>query len=310
MDKADVEAFLTNLAVNRRVAPSTQNQAMAAILFLFDQIEKRPLKGIEALRAKGPKRLPTVLSREEIASLFQAMPESSIDRLMAETIYGGGLRVQECCCLRVCDVDLDRGQLIVRGSKGKKDRITVLPSSLRSKLSDRIEWVRVQHQNDVERGAGYAPVPTSVEHRKHGAAREFRWQFVFGSAVVRADRSTGRLLRWHRHATSVEKAVREAADLAKIPKRATCHTLRHSFATHLLENGYDIRTIQQLLGHKNVDTTMIYTHVVQQGALGVRSPLDGLQEIASGTASGQPVPPLKHERSQHRPKGRRKSDTG
>ena len=274
MGERELEAFLTHLAVNRRVAESTQNQALGAILFLFRHVIRKDLGSLDAVRARRPKRLPTVLSKFEVRRLIAAMPEKGTHRLIVELLYGTGMRISECCQLRVCDLDLDRGQILIRGGKGNKDRATMLPQSLEERLKAQLEFVRLRHERDVEKGAGYAPVPTSLEHKRHGAAREYRWQFVFGSTVARPDRETGRVLRWYAHPGAVDRSVKQAADIARIGKRVTCHTLRHSFATHLLENGYDIRTVQELLGHKNVETTMIYTHVMKKPGLGVRSPLD------------------------------------
>ena len=275
MGEREVEAFLTHLAVNRRVAESTQNQALGAIRFLFRHVIRKDLGSLDAVRARRPKRLPTVLSKDEVRRLIAAMPEKGAHRLIVELLYGTGMRISECCQLRVCDLDLDRGQILIRGGKGNKDRATMLPRSLEERLKAQLEFVRLRHECDVEKGAGYAPVPTSLEHKRQGAAREFRWQFVFGSTVARPDRETGRIIRWYAHPGAVDRSVKQAADIARIGKRVTCHTLRHSFATHLLENGYDIRTVQELLGHKNVETTMIYTHVMSKPGLGVRSPLDG-----------------------------------
>lgn len=230
------------------------------------------------MRANRPKRLPTVLSKEEVRRLFAALPEKAAHRLIVELLYGTGMRISECCQLRVCDLDFDRGQIVIRGGKGNKDRVTMLPQSLEARLKAQVEFVRVRREYDTENGAGYAPVPTSLEHKRHEAAREPRWQFVFGSSVIRLDPDTGQRIRWYAHPGAVDRTVNQAADVVRIGKRVTCHTfhtLRHSFATHLLENGYDIRTVQQLLGHKNVETTMIYTHVMAKPGLGVRSPLDG-----------------------------------
>lgn len=276
LGESDVAAFLTHLAVNRGIAESTQNQALSALLFLYRYVLHRSLQGIDSIRAQRPKRLPTVLSPTEVRRLLAALPAASTPRLMVELMYGTGLRVSECCTLRVCDLDFERHQIMVRCAKGKKDRVTVFPQALVERLRKQVEFVRIRHERDRGRGHGFAPVPTSLEHKRHSASAELRWQFVFGSAVVRADAETGRRLRWHAHPSAVDRAVREAADLAALAKRVTCHTLRHSFATHLLENGYDIRTVQQLLGHKSVETTMIYTHVASK-PLGVRSPLDDVR---------------------------------
>lgn len=274
MGESEVEAFLTHLAVNRRLAESTQNQALGAILFLYRHVLKQPLGSLDAVRACKPKRLPTVLSKEEVRRLIAALPDNASHRLIVELLYGTGMRISECCRIRVVDLDFDRGQIIIRGGKGNKDRVTMLPQSLEERLKAQVEFVRLRHEHDVENGAGYAPVPTSLEHKRHNAARDLRWQFVFSSAVIRLDRETGRRIRWHAHPSAVDRTVKHASEVARINKRVTCHTLRHSFATHLLENGYDIRTVQDLLGHKNVETTMIYTHVMARPGVGVRSPLD------------------------------------
>jgi len=272
---------------SRRFSPTLQSTAelprvlrirlWGALVFLYRHVLEQDLAGVSAVRANPPKRLRTVLSQSEVRRLIDAVPQSSTHRLMIELIYGTGMRVSECCQLRVIDVDFDRGQILIRSGKGEKDRTTVLPESLQDSLLAQVEFVRLRHERDVEDGAGYAPVPTSLENKRHGAAREFRWQFVFGSAVLRRDRDSMLQLRWYADSSALNRSVRQAADLAKIAKRVTCHTLRHSFATHLLESGYDIRTVQELLGHKNVETTMIYTHVMQKPGIGVRSPLDFVQ---------------------------------
>ena len=274
LGEKEVEAFLTHLAVNRKVAESTQNQALGTILFLYRYVIVKDLGSFNAIRAQRPQRLPTVLSKDEVRRLIAAMPPRGVHRLIVELLYGTGMRISECCQLRCCDIDFDRGQIMIRDAKGNKDRATVLPRSLEERLRAQLEFVRLQHERDVERGAGYAPVPTSLEHKRQGAARDLRWQFVFGSKVARWNQDTGRVLRWYAHPGAVDRSVNQAADIARIGKRVTCHTLRHSFATHLLENGYDIRTVQELLGHKSVETTMIYTHVMCKPGLGVRSPLD------------------------------------
>src|SRR5262245_7559326 len=274
LGERDIEAFLTHLAVNRKSAESTQNQAFAALLFLYRFVLQRELGDISALRATRPKRLPTVLSVPEVRRLLAAIPAGTMVRLMAELLYGSGLRVQECSTLRVKDVDLDRQQIVVRAGKGKQDRATVLPASAGPALAAQRERVRQAHQRDLRRGRGYVAVPTSVEHKRHGACREFGWQYLFPSARSVWDDETGHHLRWHASVGTVDRAVRRAALDAQLAKRVSCHTLRHSFATHVLEAGYDIRTVQELLGHKHVETTMIYTHVANLGTLAVRSPLD------------------------------------
>jgi integron integrase len=274
LSEREIEAFLTHLAVNRKLAESSQNQAFGALLFLYRFVLKRELGDISALRAKRPERLPTVLSVGEVRRLLAAIEEGTTIRLMVELLYGCGLRIKECCTLRVMDVDLDRKQVTVRGGKGKKDRATVLPATTREALAKQRERVRQIHERDVRRGRGYVAVPTSVEHKRHGATRELGWQFLFPSVRSVWDDETGHHLRWHCHPGTVDRAVRQATTDAQIDKRVSCHTLRHSFATHLLEAGYDIRTVQELLGHKHVETTMIYTHVANLGTLAVRSPLD------------------------------------
>jgi integron integrase len=228
----EVEAFLTHLAVNRRVAESTQNQALGAILFLFRHVVRKDLGSLDAVRASRPRRLPTVLSKDEALRLIAAMPEKGAHRLIAELLYGAGMRISECCQLRVCNLDFDRGQTLIRGGKGNKDRGTLLPRSLEQRLKAHVEFVRLRHERDVEKGAGYAPVPISLEPKRQGAAREFRWQFVFGSAVARSDREAGRTIRWSAHPGAVDRSVKQAADIAQFGKSVTCHTLRHSFATH------------------------------------------------------------------------------
>ncbi len=276
MDRCHVEGFLTHLAVNRRVAESTQNQALAAVLFLYRDVLQRNLGPIDALRSTRPKRLPTVLSREEVTRLLSCLPKRGSSRLAVKLMYGTGMRVSECCHLRVLDVDFQRMQLCIRAAKGKKDRVTMLPSSLAQELRQQLHRVEAQHRRDLHHGGGYAPVAASLEHKRPSASREVRWQFVFPSAVLRQDVSGGRSLRWHLHYAVLDRTVKQAADAAGLQKRVTCHVLRHSFATELLASGTDIRTVQQLLGHKHVETTMIYTHVLACGPCGVRSPLDAL----------------------------------
>lgn len=207
LGESEVAAFLTHLAVNRGIAESTQNQALSALLFLYRNVLKRSLQGIDACRAQRPSRLPTVLSSDEVRRLIRAMPADGVARTMVELMYGTGLRVSECCTLRICDLDFDRGQIIVRSAKGKKDRVTVLPHALVERLKKQIAFVTARHERDRRRGHGYAPVPTALEHKRHSASGELRWQFVFGSSVVRPDPATGRKLRWHAHPGAVDRAV-------------------------------------------------------------------------------------------------------
>lgn len=274
MTAEHVEAFLTHLAVRRRVAASTQNQALNALVFLFRDVVRKEIGAFDAVRAKRPIRLPTVLSQHEVHQVFATMEPESMYGLMARLLYGSGLRLMECCTLRVMDADLDRGQVVIRAGKGNKDRVTMLPVSLRDPISRQIERVAKQHEADLKKGRGWVQVPVSVEHKRPSAPKELGWQFLFPSQRCAKDTETGRWQRWYSHPSTLSRAVKHAAETAGLAKRVTCHTFRHSFATHLLEAGYDIRTVQELLGHKNVQTTMIYTHVMRQPGVGVISPLD------------------------------------
>jgi len=279
MGTAEIEAFLTDLAVRRRVAASTQNQALSALLFLFREVLEVDPATIRATRARRGKRLPTVLSREEIASLLPSLRGSY--RLMGELMYGSGLRLMECCRLRVKDVDLDRNQLVVRMGKGDRDRSTILPGAVRSRLRMQLEQVAQLHERDLRHGCGSAVLPPGLAVKLSTASSDLGWQFVFPSASLSTDPRGSERRRHHVHSSSVQRALRQAAVVAGIRKRVTPHVLRHSFATHLLESGTDIRTLQKLLGHKDVSTTMIYTHVTRDGALGVLSPLDAPAALPS-----------------------------
>ncbi|MHC5114002.1 MAG: integron integrase [Planctomycetota bacterium] len=272
MGTPEIEAFLTHLAVEKHVAASTQNQALSALLFLYRDVLQVDPATIRATTARRSRRLPTVLSRDEIAQLLDALPESY--RLMAELMYGSGLRLMECCRLRVKDVDLDRSQISVRMGKGDRDRMTVLPAAIHDKLREQLDRVAAQHAEDLRCGYGGVALPMALAQKLHGARFDFGWQFVFPSARIGTDPRGTERRRHHVYSKSVQRALREAARVAGLHKRVTPHVLRHSFATHLLESGTDIRTLQKLLGHKDVSTTMIYTHVTRDGAMGVRSPLD------------------------------------
>ena len=274
MTSKHVESFLTHLAVDRHVAASTQNQALNAIVFLFRDVVKKEIGKFDAVRAKRPIRLPTVLSQDEVRRVLAAMELGSMHSVMAKLLYGSGLRLMECCTLRVMDADLERGQVMVRSGKGNKDRVSMLSVSLRDSISAQIEGVTQQHVIDIQKGCGWVQVPASVEHKRPSAPKELGWQFLFPSHRCVMDAATKRRQRWYVHPSTLSRAVKQAANHAGIAKRVTCHTFRHSFATHLLEAGYDIRTVQELLGHKDVQTTMIYTHVMQQPGVGVISPLD------------------------------------
>ena len=273
MGATEIEAFLTHLAVAKNVSASTQNQALSALLFLYREVLSIDLDAvIRAVRPRQKQRVPTVLAREEVVRLLQMLPEKY--QLPGRLMYGSGLRLMECLRLRVKDVDFPNKQIFVRDGKGGNDRVTMLPESLCEPLHAHLERVRQLHQLDLESGHGRVYLPGALARKYPAADREWIWQFVFASHKLARDPRSGIVRRHHLGQTSVQRAVKQATALAQIEKRATCHTLRHSFATHLLENGYDIRTVQELLGHKDVKTTMIYTHVLNKGPKAVRSPLD------------------------------------
>jgi integron integrase len=269
-----VTAFLSHLAVHGRVSASTQNQALSALLFLYRDVLASDIGWLdEVVRARRPERVPSVLTREEVAAVLGHMrgPEA----LIASLLYGSGLRLLEGCRLRVKDVDLARGEIVVRDGKGARDRVTMVPGRLVPPLATQLERVRQQHGEDVGSGRGSVELPDALARKYPRAAFELAWQWVFPATRHYRDPASGMERRHHLHESVVQKAVRAAVQRAGIARRASCHTLRHSFATHLLEAGYDIRTIQELLGHRDVSTTMIYTHVLNRGGRGVRSPLDG-----------------------------------
>jgi len=272
---SDVTAFLTDLAVRRRVSASTQNQARAAIVFLYEQVFGEPVAMLKDIAyAKRPARRPTVLSRDEARRVLSEM--EGPPQLIALLIYGSGLRLHEACSLRVKDVDFDRGQIIVRQGKGGRDRLTMLPASLVGPLTAHLSRVEQLHRREIAANRGYVALPDSFARKSPSAARSWNWQWIFPATRGYKDPVTGHWVRHHLHDTVVQRAVTGAAHRAGISKRVTTHTFRHSFATHLLEAGYDIRTIQELLGHKDVSTTMIYTHVLSQGPKAVTSPVDAL----------------------------------
>lgn len=282
MGADEVTRFLSSLATESKVSASTQNQALSALLFLYREVLQIGLPWLDELvRAKRPERLPVVLTQEEVARLLAHLV--GVPRLMAALLYGSGLRLLECCRLRVKDVDFARHQILVRAGKGDKDRVTLLPAALIPGLSRHIEWVESRHRRDLEDGAGWVELPLALARKYPNAGREWPWQWVFPATRIYVCKETGQRRRHHLHESVLQRAVREAVQRAGTAKPASCHSLRHSFATHLLEGGYDIRTVQELLGHKDVSTTMIYTHVLNLGPSGVRSPLDRL--LATGDRS-------------------------
>ncbi len=270
-----ITSFLSWLATDRKVSASTQNQALSALIFLYRKVLEIEIEGLDGLVRARPKRsLPVVLAAGEVSALLEQL--DGVPRLMATLLYGAGLRVLECARLRVKDLDFENHQIVVRAGKGGNDRVTVLPTSIRDELAHQLARVRDQHRRDLSGGAGYVALPDAISRKYPNASREWPWQWVFPATRTYRDRETGLRHRHHLHETVLQRAVREAVRRADIPKKASCHTLRHSFATQLLRSGSDIRTIQALLGHKDIRTTMIYTHVIQRGVLGVQSPADRL----------------------------------
>jgi len=275
LGESDVVGFLRYLAEDRRVATATQAQALSAILFLYKHVIERPLQLEGRLpRARTPTRLPVVLSRAEVArELVQLRGTYGLIGLL---LYGSGMRLLECLTLRIKDVDLERGEIRIRRGKGGVDRVTVLPNGVRASLAEHLRSVHAQHREDVAAGGGRVPLPGALDRKLPMAGVEWAWQWVFPATRRWRDPSTGASGRHHLDASAMQRAMVAAVRRAGIGKRASCHTLRHSFATHLLESGYDIRTVQELLGYRDVSTTMIYTHVLNRGGLGVRSPADQL----------------------------------
>jgi integron integrase len=271
MGQAEVQAFLTHLAVDKQVAAATQNQAYSALLFLYRDVLGIDLGSINAVRASRTRNVPVVLAPEEVRAVLGCVTGTPL--LMAKLLYGSGLRVSECVQLRIKDLDFAQHQIIVHDGKGEKDRITLLPDSLSEPLRAHLVKRRDLFDRDVARDAGYVELPFALARKYPSANHEWKWQYVFPSTHLTLG-SDGRLYRWPTSESTLQKAVKNAARAAGIDKRVGCHTFRHSFATHLLQNGYDIRTVQELMGHKDVRTTQIYTHVLNRGGLAVRSPLD------------------------------------
>jgi integron integrase len=276
MGAVEVTGFLSHLARDRDVAAATQNQALAAILFLYKNVLAQPLPWLDQIeRAKRPARMPTVLSVAEVRRLLARMQGTKW--LMASLLYGAGLRLRECLKLRVKDVDFDYRQIMVRDAKGGKDRVTMLPESVIEPLQQHLVRARSLHERDLASGHGDVELPDALARKYPKVPYEWGWKFVFPSHKLSTDPRTGVMRRHHVYENYLIRGVKEAARAARIAKHVSCHTLRHSFATHLLERGQDIRTVQELLGHASVETTMIYTHVMNKGGRGVTSPLDGLQ---------------------------------
>ena len=278
MGVAEINDFITHLVNQKTVAASTQNQAISAILFLYRNVLNIQLdeKALIPIRPTRPKRVPTVLSRDEAKRVIAQM--RGIHKIMAQIMYGSGLRLMEVMRLRVKDLDFANRQIIVRDGKGENDRVTMFPDVLLEPLRLHLKQIRAQHEFDLAMGSGTVYLPYALERKYLNANREFAWQYVFPSSDLSTDPITGIKQRHHLNQASLQRAVKKAAGLAKMDKPVTPHTFRHSFATHLLENSYDIRTVQELLGHKDVKTTMIYTHVLQRGGLAVKSPLDEVRE--------------------------------
>ncbi len=278
MDAPEITKFLSSLAVEGNVAASTQNQALSALLFLYRDVLGQDLPWLDdVVRAKRPPRLPVVLTRAEVRLVLSHV--RGVPRLMSLLLYGSGLRLLECARLRVKDVDFGRNQLVVRGGKGDKDRVTMLPAVVKPGLARHLETVKEQHDEDLRRGAGWVELPSALARKYPNAGREWPWQWAFPATRMYVERTTGQRRRHHLHESVLQRAVREALQRSAIPKRATCHTFRHSFATHLLEDGHDIRTVQELLGHRDVSTTMIFTHVLNRGPAGVQSPVDRMTAL-------------------------------
>jgi integron integrase len=276
LDAADIANYLTHLAVNRMVASSTQRQALNAIVFYYKNILNKSFEDIgDFTLSKKPVRLPVVLSVREVSALLESI-DDPVYGLMASLLYGCGMRLMECIRLRVFDIDFDYQQIMIRNAKGKKDRVTPLPKKLMQPLSQQLDYVRKNHEQDLANGLGEVYLPVALGRKYPNAAKEIGWQFVFPSNKVSLDPRSNVARRHHIHENGLQKKVKKAASKAGIAKKVNCHALRHSFATHLLESGYDIRTVQELLGHADVSTTMIYTHVLNKPGILVNSPLDSL----------------------------------
>jgi integron integrase len=275
MSEKEIAQFLSSLASELHVSAATQNQALNAILFLYRDVLRKEIGYVDGvIRAKRPHRLPVVLTRQEVKSILDALDRSHW--LMVMLLYGTGLRLMECLQLRVKDIDFTTNQIVVRAGKGDKDRHTMLPAAVKEPLAKHLEIIKEQHRRDLERGLGRVALPNALERKYPNAGKEWGWQWVFPATSHYTDRETGEQRRHHLHESVLQKIVKQAVRKTGLAKPATPHTFRHSFATHLLEDGYDIRTVQELFGHRDVSTTMIYTHVLNRGGRGVNSPADRL----------------------------------
>lgn len=275
LEEKDINSFLTSLAVKEKVSASTQNQALAAILFFYRFVAQHDIRELgDVVRAKKPVRLPVVMSRNEVKAVLAQLQGDKW--LASRLMYGTGLRLMECLNLRVQDIDFERNEILVRNGKGAKDRVTMLPETLKEPLQEHLERVKLLHRNDIKDGWGRVPLPGALDRKLTNGSSDWCWQWVFPQSRRWKNPETGEEGRYHMDETVLQRSVHEAVLKAGLAKRASCHTFRHSFATHLIESGYDIRTVQELLGHSDVKTTMIYTHVLNKGPSGVRSPLDNL----------------------------------
>jgi integron integrase len=278
MSEPEINMFISHLATDGRVSASTQTQALSAIIFLYRHVLNRDIGNLgDLVRAKRPRRLPIVLTRQEVAAVLGFLEDQFL--IMGMLMYGAGLRLMESLRLRVQDIDLERKEILVRDGKGSKDRVTMLPHSVVPEIRNQLILARSIHQHDLRQGYGRVILPMALARKYPNASMEWRWQWVFPASRRWINRNTGEQGRHHVHETVMQRAMKDAVRRAGITRHATCHTLRHSFATHLLQDGYDIRTIQELLGHTHIETTMIYTHVLNRGGRAVRSPADSLNHL-------------------------------
>lgn len=272
MGAEEIKQFLNHLAVEKHVSYSTQNQALQGILYLYKNVLNKDVGWVEDIkRVSRVKHLPVVFSKKETSKIFEHL--NDVPKLVVSLLYGGGLRLSEALCLRIKDIDFDYNQIIVRDGKGEKDRHTILPNSIVPDLRKHLNVVYLQHKEDIKKGKGETILPYALKRKYPNAGKEFGWQYAFPADKFIKEKESGLIFRWHIHESTIQRAVKEAIKKSGVNKQGSPHTFRHSFATHLLENGYDIRTIQELLGHSSVKTTMIYTHVLNKG-IGVKSPLD------------------------------------